>query len=318
MLVQSELVNILNGVFNQKGRQRKAGSQIMYHCPFCPDKNMVTQKMEIALSGPKIGSYHCWRCNSKGKSFGSLLKKMNASQHYRDAIFKLTGDIRLSRSKEHYEETGVVALPSEFSPMANPKTTPEYKNAMAYLKKRGILREDILRYNIGYCESGPYEHHIIIPSYDAKGTLNFFVGRRYYNTPGAIPHKKPETPMNEIIGFECFINYAEPLNLCEGVFDAIAIRNNAIPLFGKYLSQKLRMAILTNGTKRINMVLDTDAKEDAIKDYIRLKRDFGVDIYMVGLDGKDPSILGFEKVHRCIRDAKPFTEEDLLRHELGL
>ncbi len=317
MLVQSELVSIFNSVLGQKGRIRKAGSQLMYHCPFCPDKNPTTQKLEIALSGPKVGSYHCWRCNTKGKSFGSLLKKLNASRHYRDAIFKLTGDIRLARNQRVDDENGPVILPAEFNPMSCPKNTVEYRNAMAYLKRRGISREDILRYNIGYCENGPYENHIIVPSYDAKGVLNFFMGRRYYDD-GFIPHKKPDVPMN-LVGFECFVNYAEPLNLCEGVFDAIAIRNNAIPLFGKYPSENLKLAIIHNGVKRVNIVLDLDAEEDAIRNYDMLRKKLdGVEFYIVKLDGKDPSTLGFEKIHRLIRNAELFTEEDLLRHALNM
>jgi hypothetical protein len=316
MLVQSELIAILNNVFGQVGRLRKGGTQLMYHCPVCPDKNPITQKLELAIGGPKIGNYHCWRCNFRGKSFGSLLRKLNASQHYRDALFKLTGDIRIARNQTIDATSGVVTLPSEFNPMSNPKVTPEYKNAMAYLKRRGVLKEDILRYNIGCCEEGEYEHHIIIPSYDAKGDLNFFIGRRYYDD-GFVPHKKPDVPMSDIIGFECFVNWNEPISLCEGVFDAISIRNNAVPLFGKYPSKKLREAMLVNGTKRVNMILDNDAMEDSLKN-CKMFLALGIEVCLVELDGKDPAILGFEKVHQCIRNAKPFTEDDLLKHALGL
>lgn len=317
MILQSELVSILNGVFGHQGRLRKGGSQITYHCPMCPDKNLITQKLEVSLMGPTTGYFHCWRCNFRGKSFGSLLKKLNASRHYRDAIFKLTGDIRLSRHQEQNDMSSFVSLPDEFHPIIKPKASPEYKNAVAYLKRRGILQEDIIRYNIGYCENGPYEQHIIIPSYDAKGALNFFMGRRYYTDDPGIPHKKPDVPMSEIIGFESFINYSEPLNLCEGVFDALTIRTNAVPLFGKFLSRKLREAMLINGTTRVNMVLDDDAMEDSVKNCKMMMR-LGIDVYLVHLNGKDPSAIGFEKVHALIREAKQFTEDDLLRHALQL
>lgn len=316
MMVQSELVAIFNELLGQKARLRKNGSQATYHCPFCTDRNLVTQKLELAIAGPRMGSYHCWRCDTKGQSFGSLLKKLDAPSSARQAVFKLTGDIRLARHQNVALDASVVRLPPEFKPLAVPKTTPEYKNALAYVKRRGLTREDILRYNVGYCEDGPYEHHIIIPSYDAKGVLNFFIGRRYYDTTAAIPHKKPEVPM-DLVGFESFVNYKEPINLCEGVFDAFAIRNNAVPLFGKYPSRKLRESMLTNGTRRVNMVLDNDALEDAIKNCKMLMR-LGIEVYLVNLPGKDPAVLGFEKTHECIRNAQPFTEDDLLKHALGL
>ena len=120
-----------------------------------------------------------------------------------------------------------------------------------------------------------------------------------------------------IVGFESFVNYHEPLTLVEGVFDALAIRNNAIPLFGKYPSYKLREAMLEHKTQRVNMVLDNDAKEDAIKNCQMIMR-LGIDVYMVELDGKDPSELGFERVHKCIRETKQFTDDDLLKHALGI
>ena len=306
-MVQSELVAIFDELLGQRARLRKGGVQATYHCPFCVDKNLVTNKLEVAVGGARIGSYHCWRCDTKGAKFGSLLYKLQAPQSYRDAIFKLTGDIRMARYQKS-EESTYVCLPPEFHPMHKSKGTPEYKNALTYLKKRGITHEDILRYNIGYCESGEYEHHIIVPSYDANGSLNFFMGRRYYKDDPGIPHKKPDVPM-DLVGFESFVNYHEPLNLCEGVFDAFAIRNNAIPLFGKYPSQKLLINMNEYHVKRVNVVLDLDAEEDSFKMYERLHRQVPMlDIYMVKLDGKDPSNLGFEKTHELIRKAQEFDE----------
>ena len=77
MLIQYELVSIFNDLLGQQARLRKGGEQATYHCPFCPDKNPTTKKLEIAISGPKVGYFHCWRCNTKGRTFGSLLKKLN-------------------------------------------------------------------------------------------------------------------------------------------------------------------------------------------------------------------------------------------------
>jgi hypothetical protein len=317
-MVQYELVAIFDELLGQRARLRKSGTRATYHCPFCVDKNRVTQKLEIGVSGPSIGLYHCWRCDVKGGTFGSLLYKLQAPQSYRDAIFKLTGDIRMARYAK--SDLTFVSLPHEFHPMSKPKNTPEYKNAMAYLKRRGIIKEDILRYNIGYCEGGgEYEYHIIVPSYDAKGVLNFFMGRRYYNDDPGVPHKKPDVPMN-LVGFESFVNYNEPLNLCEGVFDAVAIRNNAIPLFGKYPSQALKMRMNENHVKHVNVILDLDAEKDSIKAYINLKKQVATleEISIVKLNGKDPSVLGFEKIHELIRNSPPFDWSDLLKYELGI
>ena len=66
MLVQANLISLLDEVLSQRAKLRKGGTQATYHCPFCIDKNLYTQKLEIAIDGPNIGNYHCWRCNGRG------------------------------------------------------------------------------------------------------------------------------------------------------------------------------------------------------------------------------------------------------------
>lgn len=313
MLVHSQVVALFNELLNQTARLRKGGCQAVYYCPVCKH---YKRKLEINL---ETGQWHCWTCNIKGAHLGSFLTKVKASKTYRDRLAKLTGDLRVAaRSRKTPDPTDVI-LPEEFFPLSQPRKSFEYKNALAYLKRRGITMEDILRYNIGYCEDGPYAFHIVIPSYDAAGNLNFFVGRRYYETEGTIPFKKPQVPM-ELVGFESFVNYSEPLNLCEGAFDAIAIRNNAIPLFGKYPSKTLRAKMIANKTKRVNMILDDDAPDDAIRNCELLMDQVpGVEVYLIKLGKKDPSDLGFEKTHESIRIANdPVDFMTLLAHRLNI
>lgn len=315
MLSQPDILSILNGVLNQTAKLRKGGIQATYHCPFCADKNLTTRKLEISIGGDTIGYYHCWRCNTKGKSFGSLLKKLNAPKQFRDDMFSIIGNIKITKNKPTLKEFSTLSLPPEFKSLAIRKPSPEYKNALAYVTRRGVTSDDILRYNIGYCEEGEYAYHVIIPSYDIKGQLNFFMGRRYYAIEGAIPHKKPECSMN-IIGFESFINYDEPLNLVEGVFDAIAVRNNAIPLFGKHISSKLKESMILNGTSRVNMILDTDAMDDSIKNCQSITK-LGIDVHLIKLNKKDPSVLGFNSINTLIKNSSPFGFDDLLEYNLG-
>ena len=314
MLERLEIISLLNSALGQTARLRKGGTEAVYFCPFCKHSK---RKMECCLDehSKYVGVFHCWTCSTSG-TIGKLLSLIHAPQSVRDSLYRLTKDIKF-HPVEGVQPTNL-CLPPEFHPMHQPKKTPEYKNAMAYLKRRGITREDILRYNIGYCESGEYENHVIVPSYDAKGTLNFFIGRRYYTDDPGIPHKKPDVPM-DIVGFESFINYNEPLNLCEGVFDAIAIRNNAIPLFGKYPSPTLRANMNQYHVKRVNVVLDLDAESDSIKMYQRLHREVPMlEIFLVKLDGKDPSKLGFQKTHMLIQNSREFDDSDLLKYKLQL
>ena len=54
------------------------------------------------------------------------------------------------------------------------------KHSWVYLQNRGMSKGDVMRYGIGYCSEGLYSNRVIIPSYDAKGELNYFVGRSIY------------------------------------------------------------------------------------------------------------------------------------------
>ena len=41
------------------------------------------------------------------------------------------------------------------------------------------MRDDIVWWKIGYCPDGDYKQRIIIPSFDMKGNLNYFIARSY-------------------------------------------------------------------------------------------------------------------------------------------
>ena len=117
------------------------------------------------------------------------------------------------------------------------------RQAISYLKSKGITKHDILKYNIGYCETGTYAKMIIIPSYNENGQLNYFTGRSFEKNPYT-KYRNPETS-RDIIPFELFINWNLPLIICEGPFDAIAIKRNVIPLLGKNIQPNLMKKIVT-------------------------------------------------------------------------
>jgi hypothetical protein len=95
------------------------------------------------------------------------------------------------------------------------------------------------------------------------------------------------------------INFDEPITLVEGPFDAIAVRTNCIPLFGKTMSKKLKMKLLEYDVPMVNILLDNDALEDSIKICeFMVKHD--IPVKLVQLDGKDPNIMGFEKTWQMI------------------
>jgi hypothetical protein len=189
----------------------------------------------------------------------------------------------------------------------------EYSRAINYLIGRNVTYTDIIRYNIGYCDSGTFKGRVIIPSYDKKGNLNFFYGRNY-NDDVYFKHKLCNFSKN-IIGFEMLINFEEPITLVEGQFDAIAVRRNCIPLFGKIMSKKLKSAILESNTPRVNVLLDNDALSDSIKICQYLISN-NIPTHLVKLEKKDPSILGFENTWKYINESSKITFEDIIKFKI--
>lgn len=292
-----EVLAVVNEAMGQSAVLRKHGTQAVYFCNFCHHHK---RKMEVNLES---GLYHCWVCNQRGKSFGSLFRKLRAPKHLRDKLVAITGDIRanLKTEEEEKEPEGVV-LPEEFKPLHKKHTGFEYKTAMRYLASRNVTMDDIVRHNIGFCETGAYKNRIIIPSYDREYNLNFYVSRLYQDYSHRPPYKNCPYP-RDIVGFESFVNYDLPINIVEGAFDAFAVRFNVVPLFGKYMSKRLVISLIENKVERVNMILDNDAIKDALKNAIRLSS-YGIGVHFVKLNGKDPSKIGFEAVHKLIRDSK--------------
>jgi len=189
------------------------GNEQAHHCPFC---NHHKKKLQINLDTQR---WHCWVCDSKGRSIYSLLRKLNVDIRDLNKVKDVYGDEPEYDSKEEY--VAKLQLPKEFKQLYfKPKGfNPVYNQVLHYLSKRGIVQADIVKHNIGYCEDGLYGGRVIIPSYNSNGELNYFVARSFYEDE---PYKYKNPPISrDVIVFENQINWNEPITLVEGVFDSL-------------------------------------------------------------------------------------------------
>jgi hypothetical protein len=297
------VIETLSKLFKQKPLIQKGGDEILVFCPNCKHHK---RKLNINTS---TGYYQCWiGCGFNGKSFHSLLKKVKASKDFYEILCK-------DKPRVHslFKDDKVrLELPREFHSLCKKSSDPSYKNALSYLFKRNISIHDIVRYNIGYCASGNFANRIIVPSYDANTQLNFYCGRDFCN--GYLKYRLCDGS-KDMIGFELFTDFSRELTLVEGVFDAISVRYNVIPLFGKTLSKKLKIKLIENRPPRVNVLLDNDALESSIKICDFLIQN-GIDTYLVLLDGKDPNEIGHEKTWQTIRTSVKMNESILYRYKL--
>jgi DNA primase len=285
------------------------GNEQAHHCPFC---NHHKKKLQVNLDTQR---WHCWVCDSKGRSIQSLLRKLNVDIRDLNRLKDIYGedDYTLVEKDEYVAK---LQLPSEFKQLHfKPKGfQPEYNQAINYLKERGITQADIVKYNIGYCSDGLYFGRIIVPSYDENGDLNYFVARSYYKEE-RMKYKNP--PVNrDVIVFENQINWNEPITLVEGVFDSFSVKRNCIPLLGKFLLSKLKNKIIEKGVKDITILLDSDAISDSTKhtDYF-IKN--GINVKNIIPKGKDAGDMGFKAVRELLKGAKQTGWDDLVLSKLN-
>jgi DNA primase len=287
--------------------QHRKDGEMSYHCPFC---NHYKPKLQVNLVTQK---WHCWVCDSKGQTLLSLLKKSNAPSQTFKKVRELYGDSRPNAKTDFARE--IVGLPEHYKPLYITQNTPDYKNALHYaMNVRKLTPMDILRYQVGYCEEGPYAGMLIVPSYNEAGLLNYYVGRSFYDT--TISHKNPPVS-KDVIGLENQINWKEPIIIVEGVYDAIATKRNAIPLFGKKILSNLRTKILTEKVQRIYLALDKDAFKDSIKE-VEYFLNNGVEVYIIQVPGKDPGDVGYEVMVDSINKAKKVDFFDLITYKMML
>jgi len=305
--MSNKIVYLLDRVIGSKGRKLKKPNEYMYWSPF-----VVHHKPKLQVN-IVTGKWHCWVSNAGGHNLFQLFKKLNATNDQFTELRGIVDETSYGYESKEVRKEGKVELPKEFLSLVYKHPSPVYKNAMMYLQKRGITYEDILKYGMGYCDQGLYTNRIIIPSYDGDGVLNFFVGRDIFESK--MKYRNSPTP-KDVVGFELFINWDEPIVLCEGPFDAIAIKRNAIPLFGKTILSNLRRKIIEKKVKQVYISLD----RDAILDSIKMVEDFmknDIDVYFVNLPEKDPSDLGFEKVIPLLKETEKMKFSDLMRYKLN-
>ena len=304
------LVTLVNSVLGT-GKQTARGN-MAYNCPSC---NHHKPKLEVNFTENKQGHnpWHCWVCGKKGKSISLLLRIAGATQDRINEAKSLSKNVDDTYVPKVVD---TVTLPDEFISLNNVDNSDIMaRHALAYLKKRHVSKHDILKYNMGYCKSGLYKNMVIIPTYNADVRLNYFTARSFEKEP-YVKYRNPQVS-RDVIPNEHLINWNLPIILCEGPFDAIAIKRNAIPLLGKNIQTNLMKKIVTSLVDKIYIALDRDAIKQALRFCEKLLAE-GKEVYLVDMQDKDPSEMGFENFTKLIQKTVPLTYYDLMEQKLSL
>ncbi len=205
--------------------------------------------------------------------------------------------------------TGVVErcdrLPSGYVPFkldGNPGEAPY----LAYLRSRNLSDIDISLFRLGYSSRGEYAGRIIVPSFDALGSVNIFVARSISKPMFGSPYKMPECT-KDVIFNEHLVDWTKEVLLVEGSFDAMAIGTQAIPLLGKFLQPSLTLRLLRS-VPLVRICLDSDAMIEAWE-LAECLLSYGITCSVVMVPGKDPAEAGISAVLTSVERAPIISDQ---------
>tara|TARA_R110000764_G_scaffold4726_1_gene19238 strand:+ start:5080 stop:6003 length:924 start_codon:yes stop_codon:yes gene_type:complete len=291
-----------------RSKSARGGEEAVFTCPSC---NHHKKKLTVNLATQK---FQCWVCGYKGHRAFKLLKAISATPKAYELLKSIDSQYNFKKSTTVKAPSDSLHLPQGVTPIMSSSAILS-KHALHYLDQRGITQQDIVKYDLHYCEQGPLRNMVVVPSYDKDGFLNYYVGRSF-DKNAYIKHKLASST-KDIIGFEMYINWDLPVILCEGAFDAMAIKRNAIPLFGKKLSTSLMTKIIKSNVEKIYLALDEDALKDAFN-HAETFMSYGKQVYLIEMGDKDPSELGFEQFTKLLHNAIELTTSVLMKKRMAL
>ncbi len=306
-----------------------------FPCPCCVEKygtgEIRKYNLSISLSKQRM---NCWKCSAEGgETHGSIIKLIKRYgtpellEQYKNAIHTIRESelYKLNFSSNEFNiDTSVVEreelrLPESFRYFD--RKDWHSKKALKYLNERGIDWDIIEKYHLGYTsfqeEDKKSSYRIIIPSFDAYGELNYWVGRNYLPVD-RIKYDNPKVEKRDIIFNEEKIQWDADVTLVEGPFDHIVVPNS-IPLLGKALNQgyKLYWDLISKCNGNVNIWLDNDIKDNGKEIYSLLNhgRLHGKIRYIYTDLGKDPSEIyqeyGYKGIIKSLQSAKLVPEYKL-------
>lgn len=256
------------------------------------------------------------------------LRKQTFYCHYQGCSGWLGGLIKEHKDVELEPRTGITEKkkypPVDFNQF-NMITGIENSNdrlAMAYLKRRGIDKDEIELYSIGYCTNttNRYYGRIILPITEneeivclsARSFLPFIKPSYLFPHYGETINTAGEV----IWGYDRASVYSEiAITLVEGIFDAIAINQKTkMNMYGLALLNKAMTKSQLNKLLRLDksirffIMLDSDAKKDSLK-IARELSNYGRKVYLCLLPEGDPSSCSQEQYDKAMTEARDFNDE---------
>jgi len=305
-----EKLKILKNVL---GSCYQNGSEYLFYCSKCKH-----HKKKLSVNIEK-NTFKCWVCDYASYNIRTLIRSSGTSK---DLIQwdDISGTVDISAfdtlfQAESIEREQQIELPEEMISLTGDNLPYSAIYAKNYLNERGISKQDIIDWKIGFCPDGEYSGRIIVPSFGNSGHANYFVARTYENKYP--PYLNPSASKN-IIFNELFVDFDEDIIITEGAFDAIVAGKNSIPLLGSTLRERSRLTqkIVQYGS-RVYLALDPDAQEKELK-IVQMLINYGIETYKIDITPyKDVGEMHREVFLQKKREAHFVSFDSLLTHRIS-
>ena len=235
-------------------RVTSGGREFKVVCPKCGDKSRPDKrKLCIRLDNDL---YHCWVCDLKGRSVSRLIRKVKPTlaASYQSQF----GQVKF---QEHQEDFVKCELPRGFRLVMDNLYDPDAKRVRRYAHTRGITDSELWRFRVGY--SPELRRHMILPSFDENGTLNYWTARRCDSNPDW-RYLNAKVPKTQFVVGELDLDWShEEIVLVEGPTDLIKCSLlNATCLLGSTLSENSELfRKLITYPEKIILAMDEDARK---------------------------------------------------------
>lgn len=242
------------------GNILRSGDELRTNCPFCYARTgRPDNKHHLYVSLVKPVAY-CHRCNWSGHYIGLVMSVEGCS--YVKALQIIDNPpVDVGGFAALYSPRGLVqgqthaAQPSGFLPIYNKLAwddREEQKAVLMYLRRRKVPH-NLINTKFGWVP-GTHRVWILIDK-------NWWQGRLII--PGKPKYISPPWPISDSLWNVEALRLHNKVVVCEGVFSAIAVGENAIALCSKHATNLQVQRIAYTRAKEVVLMLDADAHSDA-------------------------------------------------------
>ena len=183
-----------------------------------------------------------------------------------------------------------------------------------YLENRGFDFEDLYKFKAGYSLSFGFKNRAIFPSFDKDFNLNFYVTRTCDENIKFAKYKNCDASKKDIIFNEYLINWKKPVIIVEGIFDALKVGENAVPILGSWIDKNyLIFKRIVEKNASVILALDPDVRDKEIKIAKNLFH-HGIEVKILKERNKDLGDMSKKEVKILINNAKHFDNMERMRY----